>query len=42
MSLINCEIDLILTWSGNCVIASTDVANQGGTFLITETFHKQL
>ena len=37
MPLINCEIDFILTWSGNCVIVSTDVANQGATFSITET-----
>ena len=25
--LINCEVELILTWSENCVIISTDVAN---------------
>ena len=37
MPLTNCEINLILTWSGNCVIVSTDVANQGATFSITET-----
>ena len=37
MPLINCEINLILTWSGNCVIVSADVANQGATFTITET-----
>ena len=37
MSLINCEIELILTWSRNCVIISTDVANQIPTFTITET-----
>ena len=35
--LINCEINLILTWLGNCVIVSDVVANQGGTFLITDT-----
>ena len=35
--LINCEINLILTWSANCVIIYTDVANQGGAFAITET-----
>ena len=35
--LINCEINLILTWPGNCVIVSTVVANQGETFLITDT-----
>ena len=37
MPLINCEIELILTWSRNCVIISTDVANQIPTFTITET-----
>ena len=37
MPLINCEIELILTWSANCVIIYTDVANQNPTFTITET-----
>ena len=37
MSLINCEVELILTWSGNCVIIYNDVANQVPTFTITET-----
>ena len=37
MSLINCEINLILTWPANCVIVSTAVANQGATFAITDT-----
>ena len=37
MLLINCEIDIILTWSANCVIVSTAVANQGATFAITDT-----
>ena len=37
MSLINCEIILILTWSTNCVIISNNVANQNGTFKITVT-----
>ena len=27
MPLINCDINLILTWSANCVIVYTDVAN---------------
>ena len=27
MPLINCEVNLILTWSANCVIVYTDVAN---------------
>ena len=37
MPLINCEINLILTWSANCVMIYTNVANQGATFAITET-----
>ena len=37
MSLINCEVNLILTWSANCVIVSADVANQNATFAITDT-----
>ena len=37
MSLINCEIELILTWSRNCVIIYTDVNDQVPTFTITET-----
>ena len=37
MSLINCEVELILTWSENCVIIYTDVTNQVTTFTITET-----
>ena len=36
MSLINCEVDLILTWSGNCIIIYTNVANQNATYEITE------
>ena len=37
MPLINCEIELILNWSADCVIISTNVANQNPTFTITET-----
>ena len=37
MPLINCEINLIFTWSANCVIAPTNVANQNATFAITDT-----
>ena len=37
MPLINCEFNLILTWSVNCVIVSTNNANQDATFAITET-----
>ena len=36
MPLINCEINLISTWSANCVIVSTNVANQNATFEITD------
>ena len=37
MPLNNCEINLILTWSANCVIVSTNNANQNATFAITDT-----
>ena len=37
MPLINCEVELILNWSTNCLIIYTDVANQIPTFTITET-----
>ena len=37
LHLINCEVDLILTWSVGCLIISTDVANQVLTFTVTET-----
>ena len=36
MSLINCEVNLILTWSTNYAIVSTNVANQNATFKITD------
>ena len=36
MPLINCGIELILDWSANCVIISTNNANQVPTFTITE------
>ena len=37
MPFINCEINLILTWSTNYVIVSTNFANQNATFEITDT-----
>ena len=37
MPLINCEVKLMLTWSANCIIIYTNVANQAPTFTITET-----
>ena len=33
--LINCEVNFIFTWSSTCVIVSTNNANQGATFTIT-------
>ena len=37
MPLINCETELILTWSRGCVIIYTNVDDQVPTFTITET-----
>ena len=37
MPLVNCEVELILTWSENCIIISTNIATQNPTFTITET-----
>ena len=37
MSSINCETNLFLTWSVNCVMVSADVDNQNATFEITVT-----
>ena len=37
LPLINHDINLILTWSANCVIVYTDVSNQNATFEITDT-----
>ena len=37
MPLISCKINLSLTWSTNCVIVSTNFANQNATFEITDT-----
>ena len=37
MPLINCEVNLILTWSSTCVIASVILANQAAKFAITDT-----
>ena len=36
MPLINCEANLVLNWSPNCIIIYTNVANQNPTFVITE------
>ena len=37
MPLINCEVNLILIWSANCVIICIDITDQILTFTITET-----
>ena len=37
MPLINCEVELILNWSANCVIIYTNVDNEVPTFTITKT-----
>ena len=37
MLLINCEVELTLAWSANCVIIYIDVANQNPTCTIRET-----
>ena len=37
MSLINCEINLILTWSTNCFIIDAPANNQIPTFELTDT-----
>ena len=37
MPLINCEVNLILTWSSTCVLISTGVQNQAARFTITDT-----
>ena len=37
MPLINCEVNLILTWSSTCVLIATGVQNQNATFAITDT-----
>ena len=37
MPLINCEINLILTWSGKCVLSLSTVANQATKLAIIDT-----
>ena len=37
MPLINCEVNLVLTWYINCVFVASNVANQNATFSITDT-----
>ena len=37
LPLINCEVNLILTWSSTCVLIATNIPNQNATFAITDT-----
>ena len=37
MTLINCEVNLILTWSSTCVLIATSIQNQAARFEITDT-----
>ena len=37
MPLINCKVNLILSWSANCVIVSTEVAAEEAKFAIIDT-----
>ena len=37
MRLINCEVNLILTWSSTCVLIAAGNQNQAATFAITDT-----
>ena len=37
MPLINCKVNLILTWSSTCVLIATNIPNQNATFGITDT-----
>ena len=37
MPLINCEVNLILTWSSRCVLIATNIPNQNATSAITDT-----
>ena len=37
MPLINCEVNLILTWSSTCVIIASNIPNQNATLAITDT-----
>ena len=41
MSVINCEISLMLTWSKNCFLISDTLENQNEKFTITVTLSSQ-
>ena len=42
MPLINCEINILLTWSSKCIIVTGNVENQGPKFAITAMFQLRL
>ena len=37
MPLINCDVNLILTWSSTCVLIANNIPSQNATFAITDT-----
>ena len=37
MPLINCKVNLILTWSSTIVLIATNIPNQNATFTIADT-----
>ena len=37
MALINCEVNLIMTWSSTCVLVASNIDAQNVTFAITDT-----
>ena len=37
MPLINCEVNLVLTWSSSCILIASNIPNQNATFAITDT-----
>ena len=37
MPLIDCEVNLLLTWSSTCVLIATNIPNENATFAITDT-----
>ena len=39
MALINCELNLYINWSKNCLMIATNVVDKGGTLLITDAKH---
>ena len=37
MPLINCEVNIILTWSSTCILIATNIPNQNAIYAITDT-----